>query len=86
MVIIGAIIALVLATVGIPAALYCAGFTSAGVAAYSLAAFIQSCIGSVPAGGFFAALQSAGAAGISWLTTAIITATGAIIGWFTGNG
>jgi len=40
------------------------GFTQAGVAAGSIAAGVQSAIGSVSAGSAFAVLQSIGAAGL----------------------
>ena len=53
------------------------GFGSGGVAAGSLAAGVQATIGNVAAGSMFAALQSAGAAGVSWLTTAAVAAAGA---------
>lgn len=53
-------------------------FVGAGVVAGSIAAAWQSAIGSVAAGSFFAACQSAGAAGISAGTAMLIGAgTGA---------
>lgn len=46
------------------AALPLLGFTAAGVAASSFAAFWQSCIGYVAAGSVFALFQSAAATGV----------------------
>lgn len=58
-----------------------AGFTSAGVAAGSIAAAVQSGIGVVEAGSIFAALQSLGATRVL-LTVGgpIAIATGALVG------
>lgn len=67
--------------VAAPAALAAVGFTSAGIAATSIAAGVQSAyIGNVVAGSTFAALQSAGAAGVVSATTgaAISVAAGAV--------
>ncbi|XP_056007107.1 interferon alpha-inducible protein 27-like protein 2B isoform X2 [Ostrea edulis] len=69
------------AVVALPAVLAGAGFTAAGVAAGSLAAWVQtSC---TAAGGWFAAAQSAGALGAAATTkagvgAAVATATGAV--------
>ena len=52
--------------IGAPVVLIAAGFSAAGIVAGSIAAGIQSFIGSVAAGSTFAALQSTGAAGIGW--------------------
>ncbi len=51
------------AGVGVPVAGTAAGFTSSGIAAGSIAAGVQSSIGSVAAGSTFATLQSIGATG-----------------------
>ena len=67
-----------------PVALTVVGFSATGVVGGSIAAVVQSSIGSVAAGSTFAVLQSAGAAGISWLTTGAIAGTGAVIGWIAG--
>ena len=82
--IVGGIVGIVTAIIGIPAALAAIGFSAAGVVAGSIAAAIQSFIGCVAPGSIFAILQSAGAAGISWLTTCVITSIGAVIGWIFG--
>merc|ERR1712071_326216 len=53
-------------------ALSLVGFTSAGVAACSIAAGIQSGIGAVAVGSTFAVAQSAGAAGVSAVTAYVV--------------
>ena len=65
--------------VATPVILGAIGFTGAGIAAGSVAAYIQSAVygGSVASGSVFALLQSAGAAGIA---TASNTAIGGILG------
>ncbi|GME22478.1 hypothetical protein GTA08_BOTSDO13286 [Neofusicoccum parvum] len=62
-----------------PQILAAAGFTSAGVAAGSLAAGTQSLIGSVTAGGTFATLTSAamGGYGVGVVTGAVVGMAGA---------
>lgn len=60
-----------------PALLSLAGFTTAGVAAGSMAASIQAGIGNVAAGSMFALLQSLGAVG---LTTGTVATAGAAAG------
>ena len=82
--VVGGIVGISAATIGVPVALSTIGFSAAGVVGGSIAAGVQSGIGSVAAGSTFAVLQSAGAAGISWLTTGAITGTGAVIGWIAG--
>ncbi|GIY66462.1 hypothetical protein CDAR_55802 [Caerostris darwini] len=67
---------------GATVALPLLGFTSSGVAAGSVAAGIQSKIGCVVAGSYFATAQSAGAAGMALGTKAILGASGATMGWF----
>lgn len=69
--------------VAAPLAITAAGFTGVGVAAGSMAAGVQAGIGNVAAGSLFAALQSAGAAGVVSTTTGITTsaATGAVVGF-----
>ena len=73
---------------GIPA-LSAIGFTSSGVAAGSIAAGVQSSIGSVAAGSLFASLQSAGAtaalgtAGVAGLATVGVVG-GAVVGGAAG--
>ena len=56
----GAALVLAIPTLILPAL----GFGSAGITAGSIAAYIQSIIGNVSAGSFFALLQSTGALGI----------------------
>ena len=84
--VVGGVVGIGAATIGVPVALTVAGFGATGVAAGSVAAAVQSSIGSVAAGSTFAVLQmqSAGAAGISWVTTGAIAGTGAVIGWVAG--
>jgi len=67
---------------GAPYVIGALGFQSAGIAASSVAASVQSALyaGAVPAGGWFAALQSAGATG-----AAISHGTGAMIGMFSSG-
>lgn len=60
-----------------PVALSLAGFTTAGVAAGSMAAAVQSGIGNVVAGSMFAMLQSLGAAG---MTAGTVATAGAAAG------
>ena len=67
----------VLTIAGAPFVLGAAGFTSAGIAAGSLAAGVQAGLGNVVVGSTFAALQSAGAAGLAASTTAALGAAGA---------
>eukprot|EP00483_Globobulimina_turgida_P003163 UN03168 len=71
---IGAIGAVGVAMVALPAI----GFTAGGVATGSIAASIQSSIGTVAAGSVFATLQSVGAVGISAGTQAIIGGISAV--------
>ena len=59
-----------------PLALAAAGFTPLGVAAGSAAAGWQAGIGNVVAGTWFAAAQSAGAAGVAGSTSAAAGAAG----------
>ena len=71
------------ATVLLPAA----GFTTAGVAAGSVAAGIQSAVygGTVTAGSVFATLQSAGAAGLGVKTSAAVVSVGAGLATYVKN-
>lgn len=63
----------------IPAVLAGAGFTTAGVAAGSVAAAAQSALGgTVAAGSLFATAQSVGMAGVSATTAAVSSVAGAI--------
>ncbi|XP_030247436.1 interferon alpha-inducible protein 27-like protein 2A [Sparus aurata] len=83
---IGAGVGAVVALFAAPAALGFAGFTSAGVAAGSVAAKMMSAAavangGGVAAGSAVAVLQSAGAAGLSGAVTAAVTGTGAAAGY-----
>ena len=55
------------------------GFTASGIAAGSVASAIHSSIGIVASGSTFAGLQSAGTAGMSFLTQGIITSVGTSI-------
>jgi len=68
------------AVLAAPLALTTVGFGSAGVIGGSIAAGIQASIGNVAAGSMFALCQSAGAAGISAGTSAIIGSVGAGLG------
>lgn len=68
------------AVLAAPLVLSAAGFTAGGVAAGSAAAFAQSIIGNVAAGSWFALCQSAGAAGISAASSAIIGTVGGAVG------
>lgn len=78
----GAVVAVGGAVVALPAL----GFSSAGIAAGSIAAGIQSLIGNVAAGSVFAAFQSAGVLGLAGATQAILGAVGAaaggVLAWF----
>lgn len=72
-----------------PLVLGAVGFTTAGVAAGSIAASVQSAVygGSVASGSAFALLQSAGAAGIGAAGNAAIAGTtGGITAGFTALG
>uniref|UniRef100_A0A4W6C9F2 Uncharacterized protein n=1 Tax=Lates calcarifer TaxID=8187 RepID=A0A4W6C9F2_LATCA len=74
------------AVVSAPFALGAAGFTSAGIAAGSIAAKMMSTAavangGGVAAGSLVAVLQSAGAAGVSGAASAAVAGTGAAVGW-----
>ena len=64
----------------IPVVLSLSGITTARVAAGSVAAGVQSAIGSVSAGSLFAAAQSAGAAGVSSAVTGTAAAVGGLLG------
>jgi len=63
-----------------PLALGAAGFTAGGVAAGSFAAALQSAVYGGATGGIFAALQSAGAAGLGFAGSAVVGGTGAAAG------
>ena len=69
-----------------PAVLGVVGFGSGGVVASSIAAGIQSTIGNVAAGSFFAVLQSVGAAGLGTAGMAAVGAAGAAAGATVGAG
>ncbi|XP_007424135.1 interferon alpha-inducible protein 27-like protein 2A [Python bivittatus] len=82
---IGAALGLGGAVIGAPLILGAVGFTTAGIAAGSLAAKMMSAAaiasgGGVAAGSFVAIGQSIGAAGLSLGTTAAMTTTGAVLG------
>ncbi|XP_074547906.1 interferon alpha-inducible protein 27-like protein 2A [Halichoeres trimaculatus] len=78
----GAVGAVVLA----PVALGAVGFTSAGIAAGSIAAKVMSLLalangGGVAAGSWFSFWQSVGAAGLSVAAKAVVAGVGAAVGW-----
>nr|AGR53517.1 hypothetical protein [Dolomedes mizhoanus] len=74
----GAVAAVGGATVALPLL----GFSSAGVAAGSVAAGVQSMIGNVAAGSAFASLQSAGVTGLAAATKAALATGGAAVAAF----
>ncbi|XP_055361686.1 interferon alpha-inducible protein 27-like protein 2B [Betta splendens] len=64
------------------------GFTPAGIAAESIAAWMMSFFatlggGGVAAGGLVAFLQHLGAAGLSWAAYIGVTIVGGAVGWLT---
>ncbi|XP_030360222.1 interferon alpha-inducible protein 27-like protein 2A isoform X1 [Strigops habroptila] len=82
---IGAAVGIGLSLVVVPAALYALGFTTAGIAAGSVAARMMSLAatangGRVAAGSLVAIGQSLGAAGLPTSVKAILSALGAVIG------
>ncbi|PFX17698.1 interferon alpha-inducible protein 27-like protein 1 [Stylophora pistillata] len=81
--VIGGVAAMIAAPFLLPAA----GFTTAGVAAGSVAAGIQSAVygGTVTAGSVFATLQSAGAAGLGVTTSAAVGSFGAGLATYVKN-
>ena len=71
---------------GVPFLLSAAGFTLGGIAAGSLAAYLQSLIGSVGAGSLFAWLQSIGAVGgFSRMANVFMSTLGGIFGGFVAD-
>uniref|UniRef100_A0A3Q3IU18 Uncharacterized protein n=1 Tax=Monopterus albus TaxID=43700 RepID=A0A3Q3IU18_MONAL len=71
-----------------PFALGAIGFTSAVIAAGSLAAKMMASAaiangGGVAAGSLVAVLQSAGAVGLSGTATAVVASAGGAVGWLT---
>jgi hypothetical protein len=82
-VIVGALGGVALASIIAPLLLAMVGFTPKGIAAGSIAAFAQSCVGSVGAGGAFAAVQSAGTGGIGFGTWIVAAAVGGSFGYST---
>ncbi|CAI5696934.1 unnamed protein product [Oreochromis niloticus] len=87
----GLLTGLALAAIGAGGAMVCApivlwivGFTSTGIAAGSYAASWMSALaiangGGVAAGSVFSLFQSAGMAGLSWTTTAVVGFVGGAI-------
>lgn len=75
----GALIGGVAAVSAATFALPILGFGSAGVAAGSVAAGVQSLIGSVSAGSLFALLQSVGATGLAMGAKAAIATVGGLL-------
>lgn len=57
------------------------GFTTAGIAATSMAAAYQSTAGNVAAGSVFSALQSVGATGVG---NAVVGTVSGVFGWIFG--
>ncbi|XP_074706962.1 uncharacterized protein LOC141934988 [Strix aluco] len=83
--VIGATAGIGVSVVVVPACLWALGFTSAGIAAGSVAAKMMSLTalangGQVAAGSLVAIAQSLGAAGVPNAVTAALSATGALIG------
>ncbi|KAH7280016.1 hypothetical protein KP509_37G048300 [Ceratopteris richardii] len=69
------------ASIVVPAAIYFAGFTTAGIAAGSLGATLMSTYGgAVPAGSLCAVLQSIGAAGLAGKTVVLTQTVAAGLG------
>ncbi|XP_070259244.1 interferon alpha-inducible protein 27-like protein 1 [Myotis yumanensis] len=86
----GAVAGGVLLVGGAPVVLGAMGFTSAGIAASSIAAKMMSAAaiangGGVAAGGLVATLQSAGAAGLSLSSNILLGLTGSSIGAWLGS-
>ena len=65
---------------GVPAMLSALGFGTIGVTGGSIAAGVQSSLGAVTAGSWFATLTSAGMTGLTAVPTMIFTAGGAVLG------
>ncbi|XP_016001001.1 interferon alpha-inducible protein 27-like protein 2 isoform X2 [Rousettus aegyptiacus] len=85
-----AVIGGVVAVGAVPAVLGAAGFTSAGIAASSLAAKMMSAAaiangGGVAAGSLVATLQSVGAAGLSTSSNILLASTGSVLGALLAN-
>lgn len=72
----------VLVVVAVPYVIGAVGFTPAGVAALSIAAYVQSVFygAVVGPGSLFAFLQSAGVVGLGWLSKLFLGST-----WVAGN-
>ncbi|XP_016391729.1 interferon alpha inducible protein 27.1 isoform X2 [Sinocyclocheilus rhinocerous] len=82
---IGAGVGAVLTVAAAPAVLTAAGFTTAGIAASSIASSLMSAAavangGGIAAGSVVATLQAAGAAGIPLAGQAIVGTVGAVVG------
>lgn len=77
--VIGAVV-FVLVVVAVPFVIGAVGFTPAGVAALSIAAYVQSVFygAVVGPGSLFAFLQSAGVVGLGWLSKLFL---GSTFGW-----
>ncbi|KAM6427523.1 uncharacterized protein PHA67_002683 [Liasis olivaceus] len=87
--ILGAVVGLGVAAVGIPAAIGVLGFGSGGIVAGSIGTKMMSAAaiangGGVAAGGVVATLQSIGAAGVPTAVSAAATAGGAVLGALKG--
>ncbi|XP_037037449.1 interferon alpha-inducible protein 27-like protein 2A [Bradysia coprophila] len=68
------------AVMAAPVVLATAGFTGVGIAAGSVAAVAQAGIGNIVGGSVFAALQSAGVAGLGGFASTVLATGGAAIG------
>ncbi|XP_069853888.1 interferon alpha-inducible protein 27-like protein 2A [Dipodomys merriami] len=88
--VVSAVIGGALAVAAVPATLGALGFTTAGIAASSMAAKMMSAAavangGGVTAGGLVATLQSVGAAGLSTSSNVLLGSAGSVVGAWLGR-